>query len=236
MSSFKRLTELKVLISFGGEAIPVARLVKPGGTYSDTFFQYYPSWLERGIDLSPLHVPMNPYVQKFSRCYDFEDLPGFIYDFLPHYSWSDTILGRYQRTRPLTLDTYRSDSTLEKLAHVGRLSIGALIFEPDLSPPKTATLDNLSLDDIMEACKNRDMEDDYSADICAQLFRATGAMSGIRHKALISMSPGDQRTYQGIHTYEYGTSPDQGLEPWIVKFPPAGRMAMMAELSSMSTA
>ncbi|MBL4870181.1 MAG: HipA N-terminal domain-containing protein, partial [Robiginitomaculum sp.] len=63
------------------------------------YFEYDPEFLSRGLDISPLRLPLKPDLQQFdSRL--FEGLPGVFNDSLPD-GWGRLLFDRTMRTQDI---------------------------------------------------------------------------------------------------------------------------------------
>ena len=221
--ALKIVNKVDVSISFGGEKMPVAHLFRIENTQeaSKILFEYDSSWLERGIELSPVAAPLKQTVKCFAKPREFYSLPGFLYENMPDECWSDTALSKYLDYHSLRDYYYNPDRALTYLAYVGNLALGALIFEPNYTPKRLNTLDNLSLEELEKLAEDVYPiyeRDNVNKEITSQFFRAAGSMSGIRPKILAAVSKGEDRVFGGLYSSEYGSKPIEGYDPWIIKF------------------
>ena len=220
--ALKYVENIDVSISFGGEKMPVARLFRieafEGDNRTRILFEYDSSWLERGIELSPIAAPLKQVVKFFADPYDFHSLPGFIYENMPHHCWSERALANYVGYEMLNYKHYHPDRALNHLAYVGNFALGALIFEPNYTPKKLKTFDNLSLEEIEKLAIPIYQMEEVKKSISSQFFRTAGSMSGIRPKILAAVSKGKDRVFGGVYSSEYGSKPIEGYDPWIIKF------------------
>ena len=79
MSENLSAKEVKVGINFGEGARPIGRLAIRERTI---YFEYDNTFIECGIEISPLRLPLQPGVQTFDYGL-FEGLPGVFNDSLP---------------------------------------------------------------------------------------------------------------------------------------------------------
>ena len=201
MKNYLSATEVKVGLNFGNETLTVGRLATRGRTI---YFEYDSSFIELGIEISPLRLALQPGVQSFD--YDlFEGLPGLFNDSLPD-GWGRLLFDRYVRSQGILA----SDITpLDRLAHVGSHALGALVFEPDYSADDTH--DDISLDIL--ASQAQDVLDGASDDVLAELIALNGSSAGARPKALIGMNDKRDHIIHGVHDLP------EGYTPWMVKLP-----------------
>ncbi|MFT4243477.1 MAG: HipA N-terminal domain-containing protein, partial [Acidovorax sp.] len=120
------LARLNVTYRGWGESWPLGTLAQAG---DQVLFEYSPQAIERGLQFSPLRVPLprpGAAPMAYSGPRHFHGLPGFIADSLPD-GWGMLLMDRALRK---SRRDPRSVSMLERLAIVGQSAIGALGFEP----------------------------------------------------------------------------------------------------------
>lgn len=201
MSAFQATKEIKVEIDFGDGIIPVGRLAIRDRII---YFEYDRGFIDRGMEISPLRLPLQSGVQQFD--YDlFEGLPGVFNDSLPD-GWGRLLFDRFARSRG-TLPT--NITPLDRLAHIGQYGLGALVFEPDHSTDEMQ--DDINLDTL--ANQAQEVLGGTSDDVLAELIALNGSSAGARPKALIGVNKKRDHVIHGVHELP------QGYEPWIVKFP-----------------
>lgn len=201
MSKIKSVKEVKVGINFGSGVHPVGRLAIRD---RQIYFEYDQAFVENGLEISPLRLPLKSGVQPFN--YDlFEGLPGVFNDSLPD-GWGRLLFDRFARTQGIL----PADITpLDRLAHVGSHALGALVFEPDHSADDTQS--DISLDNL--ATQAQDVLDGTSDDVLAELIALNGSSAGARPKALIGVNDKRDHIIHGVHDLP------AGYTPWMVKFP-----------------
>lgn len=201
MSAFQAIKEIKVGIDFGDGVIPVGRLAIRDRVI---YFEYDRGFIDRGMEISPLRLPLQSGVQQFD--YDlFEGLPGVFNDSLPD-GWGRLLFDRFARSQ----GTLPTDITpLDRLSHIGQYGLGALVFEPDHSADETQ--DDINLDTL--ANQAQEVLDGASDDVLAELIVLNGSSAGARPKALIGVNKKRDHIIHGVHELP------QNYEPWIVKFP-----------------
>lgn len=201
MSAIKSVKEVKVGINFGNSVRPVGRLAIRD---RQIYFEYDQTFIEGGLEISPLRLPLKSGVQSFD--YDlFEGLPGVFNDSLPD-GWGRLLFDRFARTQGIL----PADITpLDRLAHVGSHALGALVFEPDHSADDTQN--DISLDNL--ATQAQEVLDGTSDDVLAELIALNGSSAGARPKALIGVTEKRDHIIHGVHDLP------SGYTPWMVKFP-----------------
>jgi len=199
--SFSPITQIKVGLDFGTGTLPVGRLAIRDG---DIYFEYDGGFLERGLEISPLRLPLSPELKTFDRAL-FEGLPGVFNDSLPD-GWGRLLLDRSMRAQGILPDEL---SPLDRLAHVGTSGMGALVYEPDHCtkiPDARISLDTL-------ASHARQVLNGEAEDVLQELLALNGSSTGARPKAVIGIDEKRQNIIHGVHDL-----PD-GFFPWLVKFP-----------------
>ena len=198
------LNLLKVGLEFSGETLPVGRLAFRSGRI---YFEYEPSFLNRGLDISPLNLPLCSGVQSFDRLM-FEGLPGVFSDSLPD-GWGRLLFDYMVSSR----GGFPSEMIpLDRLAHTGRAGMGALVYEPDfggIAPDRDIDLDQI-------AVNVREVLDGDPGSVLQELLALNGSSSGARPKAMIGLDAARRTAVYGAHPLR------EDYELWMVKFPGHG--------------
>ena len=204
-SRFPPVKEIRVSLDFGDAIIPVGRLaVKDRSIY----FEYTGSFVEqggnsRGIHISPFRLPLRRGVSTFGS-EPFEGLPGVFNDSLPD-GWGRLLMDRFFRAQGLLF----SDITpLDRLAAVGKIGLGALIYEPD---NHDSDEDGPVVLDLVAKQSQKVLLGD-SDDVIDRLLSLNGSSAGARPKALIGVDNSRNQIVHGVCEL-----PD-GFEHWLVKF------------------
>ena len=116
---------INILLDFGTEPIAVGKLALKDRRI---LFEYAAGFVKRGLEISPLNLPLKTGVQE-SDTKLFDGLPGVFNDSLPD-GWGRLLVDRALRAKGILPDSF---TPLDRLAHVGRHGMGALIYEPDYS-------------------------------------------------------------------------------------------------------
>jgi serine/threonine-protein kinase HipA len=158
-------------------------------------FRYDPEFVEAGLDLSPIAMPLDA-----SRNYRFPDhrtletfrgLPGLLADALPD-KYGNALINQWliRNNRPAN-----SINPVETLCFIGERAMGALEFEPAV-PPLTGQSVKLELNDLIEITSDilsgkqaflANLEPDREKAMQAILKIGTSA-GGARAKALIAVN------------------------------------------------
>ena len=200
MNSIAFVNEVKVGINFGDGVAPVGRLAMRERTI---YFEYDRTFIERGLELSPLRLPLKSGL--FSFDYNlFEGLPGVFNDSLPD-GWGRLLFDRFARAQ----GTVPSEVTpLDRLAHIGVHGMGALVFEPDHSVG--GTHDTIILDNLAEQAQ--DVLAGTCDEVLQELLSLNGSSAGARPKALIGVNQERTHIVHGVNDLP------GGYTPWMVKF------------------
>lgn len=115
-------------------------------------FQYAPAFIERGVEIAPIKMPLRQAAYRFAALNreTFHGLPGLLADSLPDrfgHALFDAWLARQGRSAA-------SANPVERLCYVGRRGMGALEFEPVAGP---AAAENIPLEvaKLVEISMNR---------------------------------------------------------------------------------
>ena len=200
MNSIAFVKEVKVGINFGDGVAPVGRLAMRERTI---YFEYDRTFIERGLELSPIRLPLQSGLSSFDYNL-FEGLPGVFNDSLPD-GWGRLLFDRFARAQ----GTIPSEVTpLDRLAHIGVHGMGALVFEPDHSV--VGTHHTISLDNLAEQAQ--DVLAGTSDEVLQELLSLNGSSAGARPKALIGVNKDRTHIVHGVNDLL------DGYTPWMVKF------------------
>lgn len=201
MTEHMPLLIVNVGLDFGGSLITVGRLAAKNRR---VYFEYDAGFLKRGLALSPFRLPLKSGVQEFDPGL-FDGLPGVFNDSLPD-GWGRLLLDRALRVRGILPGAF---TPLDRLAHVGRHGMGALVYQPDYSGmPSQRTVD---LDELSQ--ESRHILEGESSDVLEMLLALNGSSAGARPKAMIGVNAGRTNIIQGVDELP------EGFEHWLVKFP-----------------
>lgn len=193
--------EMKVGLYFGHETVPVGRLAIRDRTI---YFEYLPSFISKGIEMSPRILPLKSGVFSFSYGL-FEGLPGVFNDSLPD-GWGRLLFDRLMRSGGISPEAI---TPLDRLAYVGKQGMGALIYEPDFSVSERDETIDLNL----LAEQARQVLAGSADEVLQELLVLNGSSAGARPKAMIGVDASRQHILHGVS----GLS--DGYEHWLVKFP-----------------
>ena len=200
------LRQVTVRLRFAPDDVrEVGQLAERG---REVWFEYAPSFIAGGLELSPLKLPLRAGLVQHTISAG-APIPGVFNDARPD-GWGLKLLHRMFQTRGRAASAV---SPLDELAYLGAHTMGALSFEPTTGPVG-------DLHDAVElaalAAHAQTVWDDRVVDVLPQLVLAGGPSGGARPKALVGL-PADGGP--GV-VYGEGELPP-GFEAWLVKFPMA---------------
>lgn len=195
------VNEINVGLQFDADPIPVGRLAL---RENEIYFEYDASFLEKGLEISPVRLSLRPGVRKFDPR-QFEGLAGVFYDCLPD-GWGRLLVDRALRSQGVDP---RTISALDRLACVGQKGMGALTFLPEWEDQPTDKGD-LSLDRLSTQAEA--VLAGEANDVLKELIALNGASAGARPKAVISVNEDKSVIRHG------SGEQDEGFEAWLVKF------------------
>jgi serine/threonine-protein kinase HipA len=182
-------------------------------------FEYVPSFVGAGIEVSPLLMPVRAQVYEFPslRGEPFHGLPGLLADSLPDRFGTaliDAWLAREGRP-PGSLNA------VERLCYTGERGMGALTFRPAHGPSTTESV-TLNMEALVALASHvlheRDAftatYDDTEPDrALQQLLQVGTSAGGARAKAVIAWNPTTQEIRSG-----QAVTLGAGFEHWLLKF------------------
>ena len=199
------VNQIKIGIVFGDKVLAVGRLVLHDG---QIHFEYDGTFLKRGLEISPLKCPLHPGIQTFDSSV-FEGLPGIFNDSLSD-GWGRLLLDRQARMNGILPGEL---TPLDRLAYVGHIGMGALVYEPEQN--RKVIRGELDLNrlathaaDILEGKATDD-------EVLQELLTLNSSAAGARPKAMISVDDSKRIIYD-THPLR------NGFEAWLVKFPSIG--------------
>jgi serine/threonine-protein kinase HipA len=194
-------TELLTVYLETGERRKVGRLAL---RQRQILFEYDPTFIAPGIEISPLKLPLRPGVFT-SPDATFDGLYGVFNDSLPD-GWGRLLLDRTVEKRGVR----RGQLTpLDRLAHVGHNGMGALSYEPDLSR-YSGRETPLALDRL--AGEAAIMLAGESEEVFEELLKLSGSSAGARPKIVAQVGADKTKIIHGPQQLK------SGFEHWMIKF------------------
>jgi len=181
-------------------------------------FQYDPSFIRSGIQLSPLNMPLRdlPYEFPALSKETFKGLPGLLADSLPD-KFGNAIIDTWLATQGRTAASFNS---VERLCYIGSRGMGGLEFKPalrifhsksdEIEVSKLVELSNKILD------QRAGLEGVFSGtddqDAIEDILRVGTSAGGARAKAILAWNPKTNEFRSGQ------VKIPSGFEYWIMKF------------------
>lgn len=176
MIPFQQTNVIHIEYCRGDTIVPMGRLALQN---RKIYFEYAPSFLESGLELSPFKLPLSPGV-KVCEDYPFEGLFGVFNDSLPD-GWGRLLLDRKLMKIGINPQLL---TPLDRLRYAGSRGLGALFYEPEISDLSSFNFPN-NLDLIAEECfQFQEHDDDQYVD---DLFLLNGSSAGTRPKILVAL-------------------------------------------------
>lgn len=209
MTAFRHVTRINV--SLWGERVGTIVAAPQRGVYA---FRFEKKFLKSGVEISPLMMPLR------AEPYAFGDLPRAAYEGLPPIfadSLPDTfgtgLIDHWLKEHGLSRDEI---SPLDRLAYLGRRTMGALTYEPDRGPGGRPTaVDMRNLVDSARRVLNGELAAAHGEDALREIIRLGSSAGGAQAKAVIGWNRTENAFLLGDRELP------EGYEHWIVKFTPA---------------
>lgn len=189
---------------------------------SNASFEYSPDFVAKGLELSPLLMPL-PVRSRGQRIFTFptinpetfHGLPGLLADSLPD-KYGTTLIDAWLSQNGRSPG---SVNPVERLCYIGKRGMGALEFEPALGNSADAST-KLEIDGLVEMAKkillNRE---DFATNIepgtdkgLQDIIKVGTSAGGARAKAIIAFNPDTNEVRSGQ------VSAPEGFSHWLLKF------------------
>lgn len=190
------IDKLEVYADIEDKSFHVGTLAQVG---RDLLFEYDKDFVNLNIELSPLQLPNKQHFYKNHGFRDeFPDLPGLFADALSD-GWGLKLMNRWFAGQGIAPETL---TTLDRLAHMGSRSMGALRFEPDESHHLTAYESTLSLKSLFEEYNK--IIKGTTRKVINEIVIAGGSPGGARPKTLVGLSKDSKQAIHGIEDLPSG--------------------------------
>jgi len=199
-NNYKAVTSLNVSLKFDDQVISVGNSAIRNNV---VYFEYDSNFIKLGLEISPLKLPIQNGLQSFNSSV-FEGIAGVFNDSLPD-GWGRLLLDRNLRKNGINPETF---SVLDRLAHVGENTMGALIYKPDYS--ENAKDGFINLDDLSD--KSNEILETDTSEFFEELLALNGSSCGARPKALIGINKEKTLIINGAKDLK------DNFEHWLVKF------------------
>ena len=181
-------------------------------------FEYSPDFVGRGLQVSPLLMPLSSTVYQFPALNldAFHGLPGLLADSLPD-RFGNTLIDAWLATQGRAPGSFGS---VERLCYIGSRGMGALEFRP-VKGPRSRKSEKLHFEALValasDVLKRRnDLAVSFAPGSVhaglAEILRVGTSAGGARPKALIAWNPDTEAVRSG-----QAEIPD-GFSCWLLKF------------------
>jgi serine/threonine-protein kinase HipA len=197
---------MKLTVRYRGEPeLPVVGVLADDAR-GRIFFEYDADWRAKGIELSPVMLPLTTVGAVRTGSPGFGPLFGLFDDSLPDW-WGQQVMRRYFDEMNLP---WSEVGPLEKLACQGAFGIGALTYEPDLAPRTFRETMTTEVVKLVESAKH--LYRGESGEIIPALIRAGMSPGGAQPKALVAFRDDFSDVLAG------GSEIPEGYSRWLIKF------------------
>ena len=195
-------------------------------------FEYAPSFLKKGLDISPIRMSVKDAVNadgifafkkrsKNSEEDTFKGLPGLLADALPD-KFGNAIINAWLARQGRDVESF---SPVERLCYAGTRAMGALEFKPTLNektdqsvPVEISRLAELA-HEITSHRSTLDaafgINDKHNEEALLEIMRVGTSAGGARAKAVIALNDDG-------HVLSGQSKAPEGYEHWLLKFDGAG--------------
>lgn len=198
---------MEIRVEYAPEGLERPQLV--GRLYEDAggtiYFEYDEDWRARGLELSPLRLPLSTRGAVVNPTRSFGPLFGLFEDSLPDW-WGERLMRRFFADLGIP---WNRVTTLQKLACGGDRKMGALVYQPVVD--SAAFGDRLAVDveSMVDAAQAAAAGE--GGEILEQLIPSGLTPGGAQPKALLAFSEDFARVSAA------DPAPD-GFVPWLLKF------------------
>lgn len=208
--AYKRVEQIEV--SLWGQFVGAVALDPLLNYY---VFAYDKKFGNSGIDLSPLHMPLNntetPYVFTDLPIATYKRLPAMLADALPD-DFGNALIERYLADKGIAANQV---TPLDRLAYMGNRAMGALEFKPTRGPrtqKPSALKMNALVTEARKMLKGTFIDDDPCNAALRSIIEVGTSAGGARAKAVITWDPITQEICSGQ------LDAAEGFEHWLLKF------------------
>lgn len=176
-------------------------------------FEYTPEWIKKGIEISPIHLPLSHQKFQFTHLnYEtYKGLPSVFADSLPD-DFGNAIINAWLARQGLSIDNF---TAIDRLLYTGTKGMGALEYKPETK--KYNKSQTIQLDSLV-AVAQKVLDDRNSLEVgideesMEELIQIGASAGGARAKAIIGIN--NDRT---IIKSGQATLP-KGFEHYLLKF------------------
>jgi serine/threonine-protein kinase HipA len=183
-------------------------------------FEYAPAFIETGIELAPLTMPLamarQPFIFPELPELTYRRLPAMLADSLPD-DFGNNLVNAWMANQGVAA---RDITALDRLAYMGKRGLGALEFRPARGPTtrgSTAIVLSELVDGARRVIHGKLDDDPHAMAALKQLISVGTSAGGARAKATIAWNPETNE----IRTGQFDVDP--GFEHWLLKFDGIGK-------------
>jgi serine/threonine-protein kinase HipA len=221
--SYKKVNQVEVHL--WGKFVGAVALDPRSGYY---VFAYDKQFGKSGIEVSPIHMPLNdmesPYVFRDLPELTYKRLPAMLADSLPD-DFGNALINRYMAEKGI------SDSqitALDRLAYMGKRSMGALEFKPSRGP-RTVNSSALEMNQLVTEARamvqGKLNSDDHMSAALRSIIEVGTSAGGARAKAVVAWNRKTEEIRSGQ------VDAPEGFEHWLLKFDGMNRLGKKLEAS-----
>ncbi|MBU1044574.1 MAG: HipA domain-containing protein [Candidatus Omnitrophica bacterium] len=181
-------------------------------------FEYEPSFIKSGIEVSPITMPLDAQIYSFPALpFDtFHGLPGLLADSLPD-KYGNALIDAWLAKEGRLPGSFNS---VERLCYIGKRGMGALEFKPS-HEPGGGVLKNINIESLVElASEILSKRNAFKASLAMptrkkalhDILKVGTSAGGARAKAVIAWNPKTKEVRSGQIAAE------SGFSDWILKF------------------
>ena len=175
-------------------------------------FEYHPDWVERGVELAPLTMPIRTRRHVFPQLprETFHGLPAVLADSLPD-DFGNAVIDAWLARQGVR----RASATpLDRLAYMADRAMGAMEFRPSRGP-RQRTTSAVELSALVEGARSvldASFSDDRETESAIRsLIQVGTSAGGARAKAVVAWHPGTGEVRSGQ------LDAPEGFEHWLLK-------------------
>jgi serine/threonine-protein kinase HipA len=172
-------------------------------------FEYEPAFVESGIQVAPLMMPLRHGVFEFPALSrrTFHGLPGLLADSLPD-RFGNALINAWLAEQGRTPDSF---SPIERLCYTGTRGMGALEYAPALGPASSGSVP-VDLDALVQLASSVLTQQQTLAVDVTDILRVGTSAGGARAKAIVAWN-------EDTHEVRSGQVPaGPGFSYWLLKF------------------
>lgn len=209
-TSYKAVRTVEVRI--WGQTVGAIALEPGKGYYA---FEYDPKFRSKNIELAPLQMPLSqgaePFIFTNLPEATYKRLPAMLADALPD-DFGNALINAWMADRGVPAANI---TTLDRLAYMGKRSMGALEFKPTRGPntsSRTAIQLGKLINVARQAVQGQIDTDAHAKAALTQIIQVGTSAGGARAKATVAWNPETDELRAGQFDV------DPGFEHWLLKF------------------